>query len=685
MSKDQQLANIHAQAKCDFENTQCAVRAERQQCLEDRRFYSIAGAQWEGALSQQFANKPKFEVNKVHLAVIKIINEYRNNRISVEFISKDGANNDDLADTCNGLYRADEQDSCAEEAYDNAFEEAIGGGFGAWRLRACNEDEEDDENDYQRIRIEPIYDADSCVFFDLNAKRQDKSDAKYCFILTAMTVQAYMDEWGDDPTTWDKSISSAEFDWASPDVVYVAEYYKIEKVKDNIHVFELITGEEERYTDKQLEDDPELLVKLNATGAKEVRVKKVTRNKVHKYIMSGGKILEDCGIIAGKFIPIVPVYGKRWYVDGIERCMGHVRLCKDPQRLKNMQLSKLGELSAASSIEKPIVTPEQILGHELLWAEDNINNNPYLLINPMKDMNDQIIASAPTAYTKPPIVPPAMAALLQLSEQDLKDILGNQEAGDELQANLSGVAVGLIQGRLDMQSYIYISNFAKAVKRSGEIWLSMASEIYVENGRTMKTVGNQSEIDSVELFKPKVNKDGLIENQNDLSKARFDVAVDVGPTSSSRRSATVRALTEMLPVVGDQDTQQVLTSMIMMNMEGEGITEVRDYFRQKLVRMNVVEPTEEEAQQLAAEAQNQQPDPQALYLQAAAQEAQAKAAKAEADTVLVVTKAEETRAKTAETLSKMSRGEQQAVLDLVQQLNQQTATAQPMSEGESYV
>jgi hypothetical protein len=36
------------------------------------------------------------------------------------------------------------------------------------------------------------------------------------------------------------------------------------------------------------------------------------------------------------------VYGKRWFVDNIERCMGHVRLAKDPQRLKNMQLSKLG-------------------------------------------------------------------------------------------------------------------------------------------------------------------------------------------------------------------------------------------------------------------------------------------------------------------------------------------------------
>ena len=91
---------------------------EREQCLLDRRFYSIAGAQWEGKLGDQFKNKPKFEVNKVHMSVIRIINEYRNNRITVDFVSKDGSANDDLANTADGLYRADEQRSSANEAYE---------------------------------------------------------------------------------------------------------------------------------------------------------------------------------------------------------------------------------------------------------------------------------------------------------------------------------------------------------------------------------------------------------------------------------------------------------------------------------------------------------------------------------------------------------------------------------------
>lgn len=679
---NEQLANILTQAKTQFDKIQSAVREERQQCLEDRRFYSIAGAQWEGKLGEQFENKPKFEVNKIHLAVIRIINEYRNNRISVDFISKDGSKNDDLAETCNGLYRADEQDSCAEEAYDNGFEEAVGGGMGAWRLRACLEDEEDDENDYQRIVIEPIFDADSCVFFDLDAKRQDKADARFCFVLSSMTVDAFKDEYDEDPTTWDKSINNTEFDWCSGDVVYVAEYYKIETVKEKIHIFELIDGTQERHSEKELEDNPDLKVKLDATGAQEFRTKTVLKRKVHKYILSGSKVLEDCGIIAGKHIPIVPVYGKRWFIDNIERCMGHVRLSKDAQRLKNMQLSKLGEISALSAVEKPIMAPEQVAGLEQMWANDNLANNPYLLANPLTDINGNVIAQGPISYTKPPQVPPAMAALMQISDIDIKELLGNQEQGEKIASNISAEAIDMVQTQLGMQAYIYVSNMAKAIKRSGEIWLSMASEIYVENGRTMKTVGEQDEIDSIDLVQPKII-DGEQKYANDLSKAKFDVAVDVGPTSSSRRSATVRALTAMLPMVTDQNDQQVLSSMIMLNMEGEGIGDVRDYYRQKLLRLGVVKPTEEEEQQLQAEAQNQQPDPNSLYLQAAAEEASAKAQKAKADTVLVSVKAEETRAKTAETLARMNREDQQAVLDMVQQINQATTvSAQPeMSEG----
>jgi hypothetical protein len=649
MTNDQRLANVHQDALQEFGRIQSALRDERLQCLEDRRFYSISGAQWEGNLLDQFENRPRLEVNKIALSVIRIINEYRNNRVTVDFVSKDGVANDKLAEVCDGLYRADEKDSVANEAYDNAFEEAVGGGFGAWRLRADYEDHENDEDERQRILIEPIYDADSSVWFDLDSKRQDKSDAKVCFVIAGMTHSSYVDTWGDDPASWPKTVHQNEFDWLTPDVVYVAEYYRVEEVGETVRIFETIDGSEERYTTYDFNEDEQLEEMLAAVGTREVRQKRVKKKKVHKYIMSGSHILEDCGYIAGKCIPIIPVFGKRWFIDNIERCMGHVRLAKDAQRLKNMQLSKLAEISALSTIEKPIFVPEQVAGHQVMWSEDNLKQYPYLLVNPITDQNGAQAVGGPVGYTKPPQIPPAMAALLQITEMDIDQILGTQSAGEEMTSNLSGKAVELIQTRLDMQTFIYMSNFSKAMRRCGEVWLSMAKELYVEDERKMKVIDVTDTVDSITMMTPAISEIGEVIMENDLSKASFDVDVDVGPSSSSKRSATVRALTGMMQITADPEMQSVLGSMAMMNMEGEGISEVRDFFRQKLIRMGVVKPTEAEAEEMMAAMQNQKPDPNAVFLQAAAEEATAKAAKARADVVKTIADAELTQARVLET------------------------------------
>jgi len=659
-SKSERHQRIHAEALNEFNTIQAALKDERFQCLEDRRFYSIAGAQWEGSLAEQYQNRPRFEVNKVALSVMRIISEYRNNRITVDFIPKDGSTNVKLADTCDELYRADEQDSQADEAYDNAFEEAVGGGFGAWRLSNQYEDEGDPENEQQRIVFQPIFDADTSVFFDLNAKRQDKKDAQTCYVLSAMTPASYREKYDDDPTTWPKTVQFVQFDWATPDVVYVAEYYRKEMITETIQVWQSLDGEEAKYTEQEFEDDPDLEQMLMSMGSKMVRERKIKRQKVHKYLMSGGGILEDYGLIAGSEIPIIPVYGKRWFIDNVERCQGHVRLAKDAQRLKNMQLTKLGEISAYSTVNKPIFTPEQVAGHELQWADDSIKRYPYLLLNPVTNADGGEQPMGALGYTQSPEIPPAMAALLQITETDMQEILGNQQAAEQVQPHMSGKAVELIQDKLDMQTFIYLSNFGKAVKRCGEVWLSMAREIYVEPSRKMKAIQTTGEPRTVVLAKPVVNKEtGAIETENDIADAKFDVAVDVGPSTASRRASVVRAITGMMQLNQDPETGQILTSMAMMNMEGEGLSEMQQYFRKKLLKAGVIEPNEDEAQAMQEElAQLQaQPDPQAELAKGLTDEARAKAGLAMANTEKSLAEAEKARAEMIKTLSEIGESE----------------------------
>jgi hypothetical protein len=225
-----------------------------------------------------------------------------------------------------------------------------------------------------------------------------------------------------------------------------------------------------------------------------------------------------------------------------------------------------------------------------------------------------------------------------------------------------------------------MSNFAKGMKRCGEIWLSMAKDIYTEDKRRMKTIAPSGEAGMVELMQPMIDQDtGEIKMENDLSDATFDVIADVGPSSSSKKQATVRALTGMLQLTQDPETAQVITAMAMMNMEGEGLSETNAYFRKKLLRMGAVKPTDDESKELMAEMQGQQQDPNAIYLQAAAEEATAKAAQARANTVKTVADAELSRAKTVETLSNVDMDSQDHALKLAEQIGvQQQATTQPV-------
>lgn len=666
--------DIHQTAIRDFGRIQTALYQERLQALEDRRFYSIAGAQWEGELGAQFENKPKFEVNKIHLSVIKIINEYRNNRITVDFITKDGSANVELADICKGLFRADELDSGAQEAYDNAFEEAVGGGIGALRLTTEYEDEGDPENEKQRIRIEPIYDADSSVFFDLDAKRQDKADAKYCFVIHSMTPEEFKDEYNEEvPASIGKTVQKKQFDWYAPDLVNIAEYYIIERKKQTLRIYKTLTDEEERYTEEDFTENPELEEELRVSGKQFDRERKVSTRRVRKYVLSGNKILEDCGYIAGTEIPIVPTYGKRWFIEGIERCMGHVRLAKDMQRVKNMLISKLAEISSLSAIGKPIFAPEQVVGHETKWAEDNIKNYPYLLVNPLEDAQGQVIAQGPLAYTKPPDIPPALAELIRYADVDMKELLGNYQEADQMLSHVSGKAHEMIQKRIDGQSFIYMDNFSKAIQRVGEVWLEMAKDVYVESGRNMKSVGPLGVLSQVTLDQPGIDSSGKAGTINNLSKATFDVTVDTGPSSDSQREATAQTLIGMLATTQDPQTRQVLEAMILMNLEGEGITETREYFRKQLVKLGVLQPTPEEAEAMA---QNQEPSAEDQALLGMAAESQAKAQKAMADVQKVLSDIELNAAKTAQTYSDVDMANLQMVKDSIEAEQKEIANQQ---------
>lgn len=599
--------------------------------LEDRRFLSIQGAQWEGDWGQQFENSLRVQINKTQRGHDKIINDYRANRFTVNFRPVDNTAGDDTADLLNGLLYADIYRSKGQQAFDNAFAEGSAGGMGAWRL--CNEyeDEYDPDNDHQRIGIYQIVDADQRVYFDLDSKLYDKSDARYAYVLHSMTPEAFKEEYGDGRlASWPENRARPNwFDWFRPTIVYVAEYYEVEERNEELRIYSRASTDEEfRYWASDITD--ELAKDLKQRGFEVRKTRKVKRKRVHKWLLSGAEVLEDCGYIAGSCIPIIPFYGKRVFIDNIERFKGHVRDAKDPARVYNSQISKLVETASLAPREVPIFAPEQMDGLQKHWERMNIDRHPYALAHPLIDpQNGNIVATGPIGNITPPQLPPVLAALIQQTGNDIAEITNGDDTSMEVKSNVSAEAMDIASSRVDGKSFIYMDNFKQSMQRFGEVYYAMAKEIYVEEGREVQAMDEDGETRTAVLHELYTDPNTQVHGKRyDLSVGRFNVIADVTEATSTRRDKTVRtmmALAQAATTVQSPQIGQAALLTAIKNMDGEGIDGFQDFAHKLAVQLGLDEMTPEEQQQAQTQQQNQQPDPQsvAMLAQAKALDAQA--------------------------------------------------------------
>lgn len=622
----------------------------REKCIEATRFARVPGGQWEGAtaagtkLDDRFEKYPKFEINKVATELNRIISEYRNNRITVKFRPGDKEASEELANKLNGLFRADYEETDGGEACDNAFDDAATGGFGCFRLTSMLVNEYDPMDERQRIAIEPVYDPSRSVWFDPDAKKYDKSDALWAFCMYSLSPEKYEAEYGKTPpASLDvTTMTSWEYDWFEPEVVYIAKYYEVRKESvDVISYRQPITGEIATYDSDQIEDIED---ELALAGFQEVARRSVKRRRVYVSVVDGQNFLEKPRRIPGEHIPLIPVYGKRWFIDDIERVEGHIAKAMDPQRLYNLQVSMLADSAAQDPGQVPIFDPEQVRGLEKHW-EDRSKKRPAFLVAraPRDKAGNPIGPAAPGSFTPAPQLSPAIATMLQLTSADIQEVTGSSQAMQQMPSNIAQETVNNLMNRADMASFIYLDNMAKSLKRAGEVWLSMAREVYGSD-REVRVV-NEDGTDDIALMNAKVvdRQTGQVVALNDLSTGRYDVTVDVGPSYTARRDATVAALTSVLSTMAPQDPDAgIIRGLIMENMDGEGLDDYKEYNRNKLLTAGVVKPRNAKEQALVQQAQaaaQSQPDANMVLAQAQMVAAQAEAQKANNETAQTQIKA----------------------------------------------
>lgn len=620
------LVDVHTWALDRFDSVALPQAEMRAQSLADRRFVTIPGAQWEGEWGEQFENAPRPEIDHITTSLEKIETDFRENRLAVDYIPAQEGDGD-TAETLDGLYRADMAHFKAQQAKDNAFQEAIRGGFGAYRLTTDYADPYDPDSDAQRVNPGlVIVDADQSVYFDPASKLYDKSDAKWAFIVTADPRATAVARWGADCIDdWPVKGFRWSFDWYTVDVVRTAEYFEVEDVKDRLLIFtNELNGEEQRFYATEMDDGA--AADLKAQGWKQ-RSRTAKRRRIRKYILNGTRVLKDCGYLAGREIPIVPVYGRRDFVDNMERWRGHVGKLKDRQRVYNSGVAKVVETNSMSPARTPVLYEDELdptLADE--WARRNIDRKAFLR-RLRTYAPDGTPLSSTMEYLDPPGIPEATVASLQLSREDL---VGLNDNADQVKANVSAEAMDIAAARVDDKSGIYLDNARQSEQRAGEIYLGMAREVYFEPGRKVDTLTLDGQEGEAELNETVLDEDGRYRVRNDLTRGKYKVLADVQESTATKRQKTVRQALELATAFTQaQAPQDALPALYTaaMNMDGEGIGELQDFYRNRAIQVGSAKPTPEEqaAMQRAAEAEGEKPpNPQDQALMAAANEAQSK-------------------------------------------------------------
>jgi len=607
-----------------------ANQITREQASDDLVFYWIT--QWDDQLlsDSQLQYRGQFDI--VRKAGRQILSQLRQNPIQPDFKPKNESRDDD-AELADGLYRAEDRRLDSQEAYDYASQDSVVCGFGAWELYTEYETNNvGDEN--QVIRRRYIPEANNNAFCDPNAKKLDKSDARYWSILTKYSEDGYKnlveELTGERPLDVDiasfkQPEESYTFPWiAESKKIYVTSFYHKERVKETVYTFEDPFGTELIVRESNVND---IMDELVDSGYNVKSEKKVYRWKVTRYIASGKEILST-EAVAGQNIPVIPLYGERTTVEGEEYYEGIVRLAKDPQRLRNFQMSYLADIVSQSPRNKPMFFPEQIQGFEPMYEQNGSDNNyPYYLLNKKTPAGEEL-PMGPAMQMPDQQIPPALAASIELARQAVEDVANPGLPQDIADPDLSGKAVNALERRLDQQSYIYQHNFKFAKRRDAEIWAGMATEI-IDTPRVVTIETPDGQTKKVHVMETVIDREtGDPVVINDLTNMEFDVYAEIGQEYSSQKEQTRTEMAAMAAALDPNDPlRKILTMKTLDLMDGVELDDVKKYIHKQLIMQGIKEPDLEnpEDMKIVQEMSQQQGQPDAATILAMAEDKKAQA------------------------------------------------------------
>ena len=529
----------------------------RQEALEDLKFGG--GDQWPVELqnSRNLESRPVITVNKVDNYCRQVSNQQRQQRPRIKVHATN--THDDMVDaqTIGGIIRHIEVNSNADHAYDNAFEYAVRMGWGYMRVKTnyVSEDSFD-----QEIYIDPV-DNPFTVYFDPNSVAPDGSDADRCLITTMIRKDEFRKMYpdADDGGTsfTQRGTGDSQSEWITKEDIRLAEYYYTVKEKATLYLLSDGTS--------TFADDKDFFKRLDAFGITVVD-KRDSYKKTIKYVkLTAVEIIEERDW-AGKYIPIVPVYGRHIVIGDKRKKFGMIRYAKDPQRMYNFWQTSITESVALAPKAKWLIAEGQDENHESDWANANIKSFP-LLRYKQTDIDGRP-APPPTRLQPEPPPTGVMAAAVGV-DNDIKAIMGMFDPAQLGQGNISGKALNGQQQQVDLTNFDYYDNLTRSIAHIGKICLDLIPKIY-DTERVMRIIGDDGKPELLTINQ----RDSVGRVLNDISVGQYDVVMETGPGYNSKRQ---EAVDNMLPLLSAApELMKVAGDLVFRNMDWPGADIIAD-------------------------------------------------------------------------------------------------------------
>lgn len=608
---------VHALAIKRFGRIMDLEKEERNHAINDRRFLNKYDGQWEDLAIKGRENRPRYTIDRISPAKDQIVGDQRQGNIGVNIfpygsqVEQTDKNDEERADIFDGLIREIQDRSKARCIYDSAFDEMVEGGYGGWRvLTRFN----DDDAFKQDIFVEPIYSAESTLFFDPDAKHYDKRDARFAFLVEDILIDDFKIRYPEaSATDFADSLNrqGARRHWIREDnneVVRIAEYWVKMPIKKTIALLSdgrTIDMEKEKDVLDELQTDTVQPDGILVPGVKIIQEREVESHEVVSYLMNGLEVIKGPQRWIGKHIPLIPVFGKMAHVEGKVYVRGIVRKSIDAQRIYNYATSANVEAVALAPKDPYWVTPTQMEGLNEDYKRFLVSQSPFMRFNPDPEN------PGPPKRTGGPAVQTAFLQQIQQSATDLHATTGIEPASLGNSPELrSGKAIERQQAMGDRGSFIYIDNLDKSIEYTGEILVDLIPKIY-DNDRIIRILKIDGTTQSVRINQKIIDvQSGKEKIVNDLSQGRYGVKKSSGPSHATRRRESAEQLIQL--ATGSPVFERLAMDLIARDLD---ILE-NDVLHKRIRRMMLMDgiipledATDEEREELGLD-KPREPDPE---------------------------------------------------------------------------